>query len=440
MLLKHGSLALIMTAVGCMPGTDRVDGFTEEEFDQIRQFGPLGDVPPNPTNRYADDPQAAAFGQRLFFEKGYAHALTVADPTLGAVGDKGKVSCVSCHDPAGYYSDVRSRPNATSLGVSWTSRNSPTLVNAAFSVWGSWGGKDDAMWFQGANGSESGANFASNRLEYAHLVYRKYRADYDALFPVPLDPALDPAAADAARFPAQGKPKSSSTAADGPWELMTAADREIINQIVANTGKAIEAYERLLVSRNAPIDRYIAGDHAALSAAAKRGLRLFIGKAACVDCHSGPTFSDDRFHNTGVPQIGATAPRTDNGRFDDLSRTLSNTFNGAGRFSDDQAAGMAKLAGLEVTDDLKGQFRTSPLRHIDKTGPYMHTGGLATLEDVVRFYNWGGGTSGFAGTKSPAMVPLLLTPEEEADLVEFLKALTGEPVPAELGVNTAIPD
>jgi cytochrome c peroxidase len=267
------------------------------------------------------------------------------------------------------------------------------------------------MWFQGANGCESQVNFASNRLEYAHLIYRKYRADYNALFPIPLDPALDPAAPDAARFPANGRPKSSATAADGPWELMTAADRDIIQVILA-----------------------------ALSTAAKRGLRLYIGKAACIDCHSGTMMTDNEFHNTGVPQIGPNLPRTDNGRYDDLARTLPNAWNAAGKYSDNTELGAAKLAGMELNDDLKGLFRTSTLRQIDKTGPYMHTGAFATLEDVVHFYNQGGGDANFAGTKSAAMAPLLLTPEEEGDLVEFLRTLTGEPPPADLAKDTAIPD
>lgn len=424
---------------GCM-GDQMVDVFTNEEFEQIRQFGPLGDVPKDTTNRYADDQAAATFGQRLFFEKSYSNKLTIADPALGAVGDRGKIACASCHDVNNYYTDTRSRPNSTSLGVTWTTRNAPTLVNIAFYQWMSWGGKEDSLWYQGANGCESPVNFGGNRLEYAHMLYRKYRADYDAIFPVPLDTALDPAAPDAARFPASGKPKANAMAADGPWEMMTAGDRDIINVIMANAGKAIEAYERKLVSRNAPIDRYIGGDYTALSSAAKRGLRLFIGKAACVDCHSGRTFSDQKFHNTGVPQIGVNLPRVDNGRFDDLSRTLTNTFNGQGKYSDDIPGGTAKLAGLTVTDDLKGQFRTSALRHIDNTGPYMHTGSLMTLEQVVQFYNWGGGTADFAGTKSAAMVPLLLTDEEQADLVAFLRSLTGEPPPVGLGKDTAIPD
>lgn len=420
-------------------GDAMVDVFTDEEFQLIEQFGPLGELPAAPTNRYADDPTAATFGQRLFFEKSYAHALTIADPALGAVGDTGKVSCASCHDPANYYTDTRSRPNATSLGVTWTARNALTLVNVAFYTWGSWGGKHDSLWYQSANGCENATLFGSNRLEYAHMLYRKYRADYDATFPVPLDAALDPGAPDAARFPAQARPKAGAMAPDGPWEKMTAADRDTINLIVASSAKAIEAYERKLVSRNAPIDRYIAGDSAAISPAAKRGLRLFIGKAACVDCHSGPTFSDQKFHNTGVPQIGVNLPRVDNGRFDDLQATLSNVWNGAGKYSDDIPAGSAKLAGMMPTDDLRGLFRTTALRHVDATGPYMHTGSLMTLEEVVRYYNAGGGVADYAGVKSAAMAPLLLSDAEQADLVAFLHTLTGEQPPPELGKDTAVP-
>jgi cytochrome c peroxidase len=227
------------------------------------------------------------------------------------------------------------------------------------------------------------------------------------------------------------------------WQGMAAADQDIINRIMANAGKAIEAYERKLISRNAPIDKYIAGDYTALSPAAKRGLALFIGKAACVDCHSGPTLTDNKFHNTGVPQAGINAPATDNGRFDEIPKTLSNNFNTASKYSDDQALGMAKLKDLAQTEDLRGTFRTGMLRQIEMTGPYMHTGSLETLDDVVRFYNWGGGAAGFAGTKSPAMVPLLLTDDEIADLVAFLHTLTGDPpskMPTDLTMNTAIPD
>lgn len=434
-----GSLAFCILA-SCFPGEDElVDGmFTQEEWSLIKTFELKDGPPASPTNKYADRADAAAFGQRLFFEKGYSRGLTVPGSGLGNVGEAGRVSCASCHDPEAYFTDVRSRPNATSLGVSWSNRNSPSLVNAVYYTWGSWGGKDDHPWHQGANGSESNSNFSGNRLQFAHLIYAKYKDDYEALFG-PLPAELDLQHPDAARFPLNGRPKSA-TAMDGDWEQMTKEDRDAINLILANTGKALEAYERKLVSHNAPIDLYIRGETSALSPAAKRGLKLFIGKAACVDCHFGPTFTDQSFHNTGVPQVGATAARSDTGRYDDLSRTLSNTFNGAGEYSDDRQFGADKLAGMELTDDIKGKFRTKSLRHVEKTAPFMHDGSIASLSDVVRFYNWGGGASGFEGNKSALMVPLGLTQTEENDLVAFLEALTGEPVPEQYGDDTSNKD
>jgi len=431
--------AATLALTGCMSdSTD--DGFTSEQLDLIKQFHLMDGPPANSTNRFADNQDAAAFGQALFFEKSYAGKLTIAEPTLGKVDEAGKIACASCHDVTHFWTDTRSKPNNMSLGAKWTTRNAPTLVNVAYYQWNSWAGKEDSLWYQGANGCESGVNFAGNRLQYAHMLYAKYRTQYNALFDPDLDPALDMSAADKARFPVNGAPGTAGSATDNAWKAMTQADRDIINTIMANVGKSIEAYERKLISRNAPIDKYIEGDHTALTPAAKRGLALFIGKAACVDCHSGPVFTDNKFHNTGIPQAGINTPATDNGRFDEIPKTLSNDFNTWSKYSDDQALGRAKMATLMQTDDLKGKFRTGMLRQIEMTGPYMHTGSLETLEDVVRFYNWGGGSAGFAGTKSSAMVPLLLSDEEIADLVAFLHALTGESPPAKLAENMAIPD
>jgi cytochrome c peroxidase len=108
-------------------------------------------------------------------------------------------------------------------------------------------------------------------------------------------------------------------------------------------------------------------------------------------------------------------------------------------FSDDKAAGQMKFDGQVLSDDMRGKFRTKSLRHVELTAPYMHDGSLATLEDVVTFYNDGGGATGFPGAKDPLLVPLNLTTQEIQDLVAFLKSLTGEPVPAALTVNTSAP-
>src|ERR1041384_6114006 len=135
MKLMHA--LVVCSLAGCLPDSGDTDVFTDEEFEIIQTLGTLPDVPPDPTNRYADDPEAAAFGQRLFFERAYSKALTLPGSGLGNIGDAGKVSCTSCHDPLNYYTDTRSKPAMTSLGVSWTNRNTPTLVNTSFQKWGS---------------------------------------------------------------------------------------------------------------------------------------------------------------------------------------------------------------------------------------------------------------------------------------------------------------
>ena len=416
-----------------------------DDMTEINKLGPLLAPKKDTTNVYGDDPSAATFGQRLFFEKSYAAALTVGDDgtngSPGAVGEKGKVACASCHDTNAWFIDTRTKPNNVSLGVAYTARNAPSLVNATYYKWFGWSGKQDSLWMQGAQGPESKDNFAGNRLAYTHMIYRKYKDDYNRTFPIPLDPALDVSAPDAARFPASGKPKAKPEDPDGPWEMMAAADREIVNVIMANCGKSLAAYERKLVSLNAPLDRYIAGDTTALSAKAARGLRLFAGKAGCTGCHSGEHLSDDDFHVTGVPQkVGPNVPDTDEGHFADVGGLLKSPFNGAGTYSDDPAAGAEKLSEVAMSEQDKGKFRTKALRQISATGPYMHNGSMATCEEVVAFYNQGGAADGFAGTKDPLMVPLNLTASEQADLVEFLMTgLTGAPISAELRTDTSAP-
>ncbi len=426
-------VALLLCA-GC-GGDGSTDGFSAAEWARIKTMSPLGAVPDDPTNRFADDPKAAAFGQRLFFDPGMSGPLVIGadkDPrALGMTGDTGKVACTTCHRPDNWFDDPGEN---VSLGIKYTSRNDPSCVNVSFYEYFGWGGRQDKLWTQ-AVGSLEGAE-AANRLQIAHYVYAKYKADYDGAFPVPLDPDLDPASPNASRFPPSGKPKPNAMAPDGPWEMMAAADQGIINVILANCAKALAAYQRLLVSRNSPFDQYVAGNFNAIDAAAKRGLGLFIGKAACDSCHSGPFFTDQEFHVTGAPQTGTNVPMTDTGHYDDLNSLIANPFNGAGAYSDDPQDGMMDLAelGMPAAKD-KGAFRTKNLRQIAKTAPYMHDGSLATLTDVVNFYNAGGGTTPYV--KDPKMVALGLSSSEVADLVEFLGTLTGDAVPAGLTVDTS---
>lgn len=425
---------------------DPNDGFTDAEWATIKTLGPLPAVPKDPTNQYADNASAAKLGQMLFFDKSYSGALVVGDDGanggLGAATETGKVACASCHVGAALI-DTRSKPGNVSLGTDHGTRNALAVVNSSFYPWTNWGGRFDSQWSLPPAVAENAKIMASTRLAIAHLMWNKYKTEYEAIFGA-LDPALDANAADAARFPAKGKPKASAGDPDGPWELMTAGDRTIVNRIFANYGKAIQAYQRKLVSGNAALDKYIAGDRTALSDSAKRGLHLFIGTAGCVQCHSGPTLSDGAFHALVVPQTGPKVPAVDLGRHQDVPTLLASPFNTSGAFSDDTTTG--KLTGLAQNDTQRGQFRTPSLRNVALTAPYMHSGQHATLAEVIVFYSAGGGTpdagadGGDAGvpvTKDALMKPFGLVGTDALDLEAFMKALTGDPLPAPLTVDLA---
>jgi cytochrome c peroxidase len=168
--------------------------------------------------------------------------------------------------------------------------------------------------------------------------------------------------------------------------------------------KAIAAYVRTIVSGNAPYDRFKAGDASAMSASAQRGLALFEGKAACVRCHSGFNFTDEGYRNIGV---GMAADKPDLGRF-----------------------------VVTKKDADKGAFKTPTLRDVAQRGPYMHDGSEATLADVVAYYNRGGVKNTWL---SPEVRPLGLSAQEQADIVEFMKSLTGE-IDREVGRPPTLPD
>jgi cytochrome c peroxidase len=403
-----------------------LEPWSATEMAALHSLSPLPAAPPaDTTNRYADDPAAARLGQKLFFDKRYSGPLAVGDDGsnggAGAVGEAGRLSCASCHLGQGQ-DDRRSRPGAVSLGADYLTRNAPTLVNASYYRWTNWAGRFSAQWELPPAVAENPKNMNSNRLKIAHHIFDNYRTEYEAVFG-PLEPAIG---TDPARFPAAGKPKAAG-AADGAWEMMTAEDRTIVNRILVNYGKAIGAYLRRLVSGGSPFDRYVAGDEAALDCSAKRGLKVFVGKGACVACHKGPTFSDDQFHALGVPQSGDHVPAMDMGRFADIPALVASPFNSAGSFSDDPAAGAERLQGLTAmpSDETKGQFRTATLRQIALTGPYMHNGSFATLEAVIDYYNQGAATS---AAKDPQLHALGLTAAEKEDLAAFLRSLTGQPM------------
>jgi cytochrome c peroxidase len=261
------------------------------------------------------------------------------------------VSCASCHDPKKGWSNGEAV--ATGVRSQKGGRSAPTIINAAYSDLQFWDGRADQLEGQ-ALGPIQNPIEMDHKIEDCCLKLNKiegYRTRFQKVFGTDVTPE--------------------------------------------GIAKAIAAFERTILSGDAPFDRFKAGDKSALSEAAQRGRALFFGKAQCSSCHTGHSFSDFSFHNIG---IGMEKEKPDLGRYD-VSKQIGD----------------------------KGAFKTPTLREIARTGPYMHDGRFATLEEVVDYYDKGG----FANPQlDEGIFALNLKPQEKADLITFLKeGLSSESYP-----------
>ena len=275
-----------------------------------------------------------ALGKVLFFDKRLSRDATI--------------SCSSCHDPAKGWTDQS--PVSTGIRGQKGTRSAPSVLNAAYMETQFWDGRAASLEDQAKGPIENPLEMGFN---HAELVARL-------------------------------------SAIQGYKPLFKAAwgdDSVSIDRIAAS----IASFERTVLTGNSPYDRWVAGDHNAMSQAAQAGYQLFIDKdrANCIGCHSGPNFSDSKFHNTG---IGADEP--------------------------------GRMAVTHNPKDM-GAFKTPTLRNLKSTGPYMHDGSRKTLIEAIDLYDDG-------GIKNPNLdekiKPLKLTEIEEAALGYFLQALNGDPV------------
>lgn len=307
-----------------------------ETLDRLSTLpGDLGPLPVIPVpSENPSTPAKVELGTMLFF-----------DPRLSV--DR-SMSCATCHDPRKGYSD--GRPRSIGFGGKELRRHSPTVINIAYNPIHFWDGRAPSMEEQAQEPILASGEMNMKPDEVVRRLNNiaEYKKRFQEIF------------------------------GEGPS--------------LANVGKAIAAFERTIVTGDSAFDRYMKGDKRALTDPEKKGLILFIGKAACSQCHNGPNFTDNQFYKLGIPQAGPL--KEDQGRF-------------------------------EVTQDEKdrGTFKTPTLRNISTTPPYMHNGALRTLEEVIDFYNKGGGS---LPGKSPKIVKLNLTREEKKALAAFLNALTGE--------------
>ncbi len=323
-------------------------------------------IPPdNPLTK-----EKIALGKELFFDKRLSIDKTV--------------SCATCHDPATAFAD--DMMVGVGIDLKKGARNSPSILNATFNELQFWDGRAESLEEQAKqpliNPIEMGMK------DHAMVVERvrnipEYKEKFVAAF-----------------------------------------GKEEIN--IDTITKAIASFERTIVSGNAPFDRFIAGDQNAISESAKRGWHLFNHKARCISCHSFnpalPFFSDFKFHNIGVAAKDVN--------FANLARRAQQiaTANASNKQLLDQLAlapGFSELGRYLVTKENKdiGAFKTSMLRDIELTAPYMHNGSEKTLLDVVKFYNRGGEAN---PNLDGSIIPLNLTDGEMDDLVELMKTFTSD--------------
>ena len=291
-------------------------------------------VPVPPTNLSYD--QKVDLGRQLYFD--------------GRLSRGNGISCAFCHNPGTGFADVRQ----FSIGTVGTAggRQSPTVYNSAFNLFQFWDGRAGSL-------EEQAIGPIHNPIEMAETH-------------ATVVPKI-------AKIP--GYQKQFQLIFGGGASLQHIAE-------------AIAAFERTIVSQNSAFDKYGWGQNNAMDESAVRGMELFRGKARCILCHNGPNFTDNQFHNLGVPQEGLL--KEDLGRFN--------------------------VTRLERD---KGAFKTPTLRSVTETAPYMHDGVFKTLSEVVDFIDNGGNANSYL---SPLMKPLMLTADEKGDLIAFLNALTGEPL------------
>jgi len=358
---KSTSNFLLALAAGAAVGL-LATGSSADVNAPLAALGP----PPIPMDN-AQTSKKAELGKMLFF-----------DPRLG--GDA-SVSCATCHDPGqgwGFSNDIsRGYPG----NIHW--RNSQSVVNTAYLGKLFWAGAAKSLEAQApaaARGAPSG-NGENDMMEARLAFIPEYVKRFNAVF-------------------------------GDEWPK------------IGNAWKAIAAFERTLVQRDTPFDRYMKGDESALSDAEKRGLDLFKGKANCIECHNGPMFTDEKYYNLGLP-------RAERWLEEGLAQI---TF----RF-EQYAKGVHEEMYREIKDDAglyyrtkmdgdKGKFRTAPLRYTVYTGPYMHNGQFWDLLEVVEFYNEGGGENEFSANKTKLIKPLGLSDEEIEDIVAFLESLSGDEI------------
>lgn len=369
-----------MLATGATPAEE----FSAAELERIATHGPWPQAwSPDPGNRVSGNAAAIRLGHDLFFE-----------PRLSG---NGRVACATCHQPAQGFQDGR----ATGHGLATGTRNTPGLLNVRHQRWFGWDGGHDNLWSASLRPVVDPREMGGSAARTARLLHgnANLSCHYTAAF---------------GKGPAAGDPA-----------------------LLVNVSKAIAAWQEALVSPPTAFDRFRdalarkdAAAVAAYPAAAKRGLRLFLGRGQCATCHAGPLFSNGEFGDIGVPFF-VRPDGVDPGRQSGIRRLLASPYNLLGVHNDDATRDNATgTKFLRPEHRNFGEFKVPGLRNLKLTAPYMHNGSLASLRDVVRHYSELD-EDRLHTDGERILKPLTLSDRESEDLVAFLESLSPDgPLPA----------
>ena len=374
--------------------------FTDAEKKTIASLAltALPKLPPDPSNRYADDPAAAALGATLFFDV--------------RMSGKGNVSCSTCHQLERQFQDGLPRGH----GLADTDRRTMPLSGVAYNSWFFWDGHRDSLWAQAITPMEEPREHGGDRAFYAHFMKEAYGGRYQRIFgPLP----------DLSTVPQHASPLGTP-AEQAAWKAMTAEQQDEVNRVLANIGKAIEAFERSIMPEETRFDRFAEaiasgrkpGKDGAFSELEIEGLKLFIGSANCSTCHNGPRFTDGQFHNTGIAPVPSLPP--DHGRAEGVKLVAADPFNCLGRYSDAGPQDCGELRFMAKNGPgLERAFKVPSLRGVAGRPPYMHAGQIATLEEAVAHY----ADAPAAPKDGSELHAVTLTDRGRMALVAFLKTL-----------------
>ncbi len=285
------------------------------------------------------------------------------------------ISCSTCHNPEKGFAD--GLPLAKAYPGSEGFRNTPTLINAA----------QKAAWFHDGRIGTNLNDVTRESITETYSMNMDMRLMQERV-------KQDPVYVEMFKTAGYGEPSNGSVR------------------------KAIPEYLKTLTSRGSAFDK---GE---MSDAAKSGFELFKGKAGCAQCHSGPRFTDDTPHNVGAPEN----PEIWSNPLRHITYVTFANFMGIENYMNIRRDVGAHIRTHKVDGSDIGKFMTPSLRELTYTAPYMHNGTMKTLDDVIAFYNAGGGTD---PNKDPRIKPLNLSSNEKASLVAFLEALSGDPLTGE---------